>query len=526
MKTGNLDIQKPKTPSEMRQRLRGGAVVLAAGISALAGSGSLSGPTVVSAGSDLQAALDRARPGDVLMLEPGAVFVGNFVLPAKEGDEAITIRSAARDRDLPEAGARIGPEHESLLPTIESPNSAPALRTRAGARHWRILAIQFRAAGGNDIVALGDGSRAQADYAGIPEDIVLDRVLIRGDPVRGQKRGIALNSGATVIQNSHIDRIMLAGQETQAIAGWNGPGPYVIENNRLEAAGVNVLFGGAETFIGHLVTADIVVRRNHLTKDPAWREARWTVKNHFELKSARRVLIDGNVLEHNWSAAQVGFSVLFTVRNPGGAPWAAIEDVTFQNNVVRHVAAGINILGHDTNAASQHARGIVIRNNLFANVDHHAWGGNGAFLQIGEEAADVRVEHNTIHQTGSAVIAYGGTRAAPRRMPGFRFVGNIALHNEFGVIGSGFAPGTATIASYFPDGVISDNVLAGGAPARYPPGNHFPSVDDLMVQFVEAEAGDFRLRPSSWLRQAGPEGRPLGVDYRELVAALGGTGAR
>ena len=38
--------------------------------------------TTVPAGADLQNYINRARPGDVLMLEPGATYVGNFTLPA------------------------------------------------------------------------------------------------------------------------------------------------------------------------------------------------------------------------------------------------------------------------------------------------------------------------------------------------------------------------------------------------------------------------------------------------------------
>ena len=38
--------------------------------------------TNVPAGADLQNYINRARPGDVLLLEPGATFVGNFTLPA------------------------------------------------------------------------------------------------------------------------------------------------------------------------------------------------------------------------------------------------------------------------------------------------------------------------------------------------------------------------------------------------------------------------------------------------------------
>ncbi len=86
---------------------------------------------------------------------------------------------------------------------------------------------------------------------------------------KGQKRGIALNSGSTTIRNSYISDIKAFGQESQAIAGWNGTGPYTIENNYLEAAGVNILFGGADPAIQELVPSDIIIRRNHITKNVA-----------------------------------------------------------------------------------------------------------------------------------------------------------------------------------------------------------------------------------------------------------------
>ena len=105
------------------------------------------------------------------------------------------------------------------------------------------------------------------------------------------------------------------------------------------------------------------------------------MKNLFELKNARRVLIEGNLLEYNWPAAQNGFAMLFTVRNQSGrAPWSVVEDVTFANNVVRHVGAGINILGTDDIHPSQQTRRIAIRGNLFADVGG-AWG-SGRLFQV------------------------------------------------------------------------------------------------------------------------------------------------
>ena len=500
----------------------GAAAILVAAIGVGSGSRVKGATIVVPADGDLQAALDQARPGDILLLQPGATYTGNFVLPAKDGSRPILIRTASNDQRLPDTTQRIGPEHEALLPKIKSPNGNPALRTAPRASGWRIVAVEFIGNGtAGDIIALGDGSNAQRDLDSLPEDLLLDRVLVRGDPGRGQKRGVALNSGNTTIRNSYIADIKSAGQETQAIAGWNGSGPYVIENNFLEAAGVNLLFGGSDPAIPNLVPTDITIRRNHLTKNVDWRSSRWTVKNLLELKNARRVVIEGNLLENNWVAAQSGYAVLFTVRNSGGrAPWATIENVIFRHNIVRHSSGGINILGFDSTADSQTARGITIQNNLFDDINHRRWGGSGTFLQIGNSPADVTVDHNTIMQTGNVVTAYGSNRGAPRVVPGFRFTNNIAPHNAYGIFGNGQGTGTRAIEAYFPDAVIRSNVFGGGQASRYPAGNFFPSMQQFTADFVDASNGDYRLAQRSAYRRAATDGADIGVNLDVLNRVL------
>jgi len=52
----------------------------------------------VPAGGNLQQAIDAARPGDTITLDPGATYVGNFVLPVKQGNQFITIRTSAASR--------------------------------------------------------------------------------------------------------------------------------------------------------------------------------------------------------------------------------------------------------------------------------------------------------------------------------------------------------------------------------------------------------------------------------------------
>ena len=228
----------------------------------------------VAAGGNLQQALNAAQPGDTILLQENAEFVGNFVLPAKTGDAWIILRSAAPDTALPGSGVRIRPSHAPLLARLRSPNSSAALRTAPGAHHWDIRYLEFPANQGGlgDIIQLGDGSSAQNSLAQVPHHFVLNHVYVHGDPLFGQKRGIALNAAHVTISDSHISDCKGVGQDTQAIGGWNGPGPYLIENNYLEAAGENLLIGGSDPAIANLVADGVTVRGNYFSRPMSWRQ--------------------------------------------------------------------------------------------------------------------------------------------------------------------------------------------------------------------------------------------------------------
>jgi putative Ig domain-containing protein len=230
----------------------------------------------VPAGGNLQTALNTANPGDVITLQPGATYTGNFMLPNKGAiSDYITVRSAAADSQLPPAGVRMTPASASLLPRIKSPNSTSVLRAAAAANHWKLMFLEFQANanGYGDIIALGAGDSTQTQLSQVPYALVLDRVYVHGDPLLGQKRGISLQSKDTTIVNSWVSDCKAVGQDSQAISGWNGPGPYLIENNYLEGATENFLLGGADATIANLVPANITFRRNYLSKPLAWRDA-------------------------------------------------------------------------------------------------------------------------------------------------------------------------------------------------------------------------------------------------------------
>ena len=73
----------------------------------------------------------------------------------------------------------------------------------------------------------------------------------------------------------------------------------------------------------------------------------------------------------------------------------------------------------------------------------------------------------------------------------------MAAHNSYGIMGSNYASGNATINAYMPGAIVTGNVLAGGSASRYPPGNFFPTVAAWQAEFVDFAGGDYHLRPGS-----------------------------
>ena len=480
----------------------------------------------VRGGDDLQNALDRAQPGDEVVLEAGARFTGNFSLSGKPGSLWITVRTSDLAA-IPEEGTRVEPANAASMPKIISPNSSPALTalskgsSSVEAHHYRFIGIEFTASANvSNLIRLGDTGSAQRSNDQAPHNLVLDRCFIHGSASLNLRRGVALNSASTAIVDCYISDCHDSGSDSQAIAGWNGPGPFRIVNNYLEAAGENVMFGGADPSIPGLVPSDIEFRRNHCAKslswkagDPSFRGVRWPVKNLFELKNARRVIVDGNLFENVWLDAQTGYAILFkSVNQEGSALWSVTEDVDFTNNIIRHCGGAINIEGRSPDQPGGQTKRINIKNNLFYDVERAIWNGDGAFLKI-SESVDVSIDHNTVIQSGNIITAYG------EMTEGLTFTNNIAVNNVYGVKGDGSRTGTSTLNQYFGRYQFLKNVIAGGSISSYPPDNFFPaSVRD--IEFVDGAAANFRLTGSSKYRSAGTDGLDVGADLDSIEAAM------
>ena len=195
----------------------------------------------------------------------------------------------------------------------------------------------------------------------------------------------------------------------------------------------------------------------------------------------------------------------------GSAPNTVVRDITFSNNIVRHVGNGIAMHGYDNLATALQTRDIRIVNNVFEELGGDL--GAGRFLVMGNEPANITVDHNTINSVGTLLMVSG------RPVVGFRWTNNFARHNTYGIMGSDTAAGFGTLNEYFPGYVVAGNVLAAGKASAYPANNYFPTVLEFIASFINAAAGNYGLVPGSPFHNKGTDGKDIGIDTAAMATA-------
>lgn len=479
----------------------------------------------VNAGGNLQAAINAAQPGDVIALANGATFTGNFTLPNKNlaSTKWITIRPQNMS-GVPAEGSRMTKSVAAAanLPIIRTTNGQGAISTAAFAHHYRLIGLEvtvFAAVSVENfgLVLLGDGSQAQNSLAMVPHDLVLDRMYIHGTTTNEVRRCVALNSASSAVIDSYLSDCHETQSDSQALMGWNGPGPFKIVNNYLEGAAENILFGGSDPAIPNLIPSDIEIRQNHINKPTSWKGV-WLIKNHFELKNSQRVLFEGNLLENNWLSGQTGVSVaLKSVNQNCTAAWQVTQDVTVRYNLIRNVGGGMSLAGApDTcQVVTTHGRRFTITDNVITNINTVLFDGDGDGFQLHDDVTDVIVAHNTaISYTRSGVILF-----PPGPTIRVNIRDNVFSGSVYGLLGASTAPGSGSITTYMPTGTYLANVVVLPSSSGYPGSNLYPTTIGA-VGLANVAASDYHITPSSAFKARASDGRDAGADIDMINTLL------
>jgi len=527
----------------------------------------------VRSGQSLEAALANAACGDIVLLQAGATFSGNFVLPAKSCDDShwIIIRTSAPDSSLPPEGKRLTacyagisslpgrppfhcPSTANVLARIEfngTGGSGP-LTFAKGANHYRLIGLEVtRTVSASAVSAL-------MQFMGPTDHVILDRLWVHGTAQDETVRGIMLGPARYVaIVDSYFNDFHCVSRtgsctDAQAIAGGLGSdpgGPYKIVNNFLEASGENVMFGGGA---GTITPADIQISRNHMFKPLTWMKGQpgyvggangnpFIVKNLLELKNAQRVLIEGNVMEDSWGGfSQVGFAILLTPKNPGGTtpcPVCQVTDVTIRYNRIRHVGAGLQLANalSDFKGVALDGQRYSIHDIVVDDLDGVKYTGPSEFAQVTVSAGAPLLQNVTINHVtafpSKTLLVIGDMVATSSKMKNFVFSNNILTAGIYPVWSNGGGPAncayfnkpTTTLDACFGPYTFAKNVVIGSSSAYPWPSGTFLPGSTSAVQFVDYNGGDYHLRPSSPYKAKGTDGKDLGADLDAIQSATAGV---
>ena len=291
-----------------------------------------------------------------------------------------------------------------------------------------------------------------------------------GDYNGGARRGIAVNSAGVIITTSRF-RDLHHTQDAQCIAGWDNSRDLLVEDCFGEASGENVIFGGADAQSEDRQPANIIIRRCTWTKPTYWKAkpSGATVKNCFELKNARNVLVEDCNFAQSWVDGQTGFCIVLTVRNQdGGNPWATVEDVTFRKCVTRDTISVIQILGTDDTHPSGTMRRLTFEHCRFEFRE-----GNG--IQLGHGAEGISISHcNFWSPTNGKWLAFNGP---DKPIVGLVISDTDANEGQYGIHGDDTASGQPTLDVYAPDAQFHNVTLWRG-----PSGTTYPYPAGITVR--------------------------------------------
>ena len=394
----------------------------------------------------------------------------------------------------------------------------------------------------------------------------IDGVWKNGATFYETRRGIGPDGYKCAVLHSVLTGFAGTGSDSQAVCVFTGGGRLKVRWSLLEAASENVMIGGVEPNANFL-PEDIEIRQNYFPKRQDWNPSSslWApggpspiVKNCFELKHGRRVLVEGNVFENCYAQAQDGKGLSLKVSGnwlsyPTEAKPTRLvttQDVTVRLNYFRNTGTAVTLLGSEEVSAAAWAAGsaplgrVDIHGNVFemgvrAQMNNAAY--LGLFVLDGADAAPdplargmgaLRIRNNTwVHREPATV----GTLALLQNIP-FDVAASITDNVfdagfEFGVRIDGGATSAASLVAanavaarnaWVPGTWLARADFATPFPAQHAPADLWPA-NRAAFGFIDHTARNYRLSPGSLLVGLGEGGTDPGAAVELLDTVTAGV---
>lgn len=501
-----------------------------------------------STAAELSSALTSAAAASglqIIELAAGSTITGVSVsLPVKSDNYPIVIRTSAF-ASLPKR--RIKDTDASLLATIESSSINPWCITSAFNAHdyyFVGLKITRPNSGVNPTtlvrLGLGGGSTNPTSPSQLPTRIYFDRCWLRGPDSININAGFRFDVNTGAITRCRIDNIKSTGNDTQAINIINNGAnqPIWIHDNYLEATGENIMFGGGNPPLSSYPfnVWDITITHNHFYKPLSWCNyapefagTDYSVKNIFELKCGRRILLEGNIFEHMWGPDQDGAAlVLKSSMDPSSATyWTeyGTQDITIRYNIIRHVPNAFRLAGIQN--TSHRMNRVYLHDNLCYGLYESKginWSGTSDYAaEFSSRAVECTLDHNTFYSPSTTNY----TVYIENNLSKIKMRNNLFFRSTYGVRTSGQSGGTASLNVAIPGGdyVVSYNAFPNITLGDYPANNFSPNTVSgiVYVNATNDDDGDYHLSGASPYKNAGSDGRDLGCDIDKVLFYTNGV---
>jgi hypothetical protein len=301
--------------------------------------------------------------GDVIQLDAGVSYSGNFTLPALscDGTHYTWIETSAMS-SLPPEGTTINPGYAGIgsiyngtlgfspvsntTAQVTSPGSGSTFTCATGAQYFRLVGLEI-----TTNVATPSPLVVDCGNKGTPavNHIIFDRIVGHGTPTGSVPHFFLFNqmNHIAFVDGYYYDIHGIGADNSVVSGGTSTTNDSVLKmvHNFLSASMAALFLGGGAATT---TPSDVEFRLNHQYKPSIWDPnsgnyfgTAFVIKDNFEMKNVLRLLVEGNLFENTFQSGDT--TIVLTPKNQAGNCATCNDtDMTFRYNYLKNAGTAVS----------------------------------------------------------------------------------------------------------------------------------------------------------------------------------------